>query len=128
MKFAFKFSNIIIFTYIIFFTAIIFNYITTSTTYVDVEPMSLKETVDADQLRTSLLSGKVAALQPTVDGLSKNVNDNASNIKTTMDTITAVLKQKVNDVNKKVGKDITDKNNAPAPITSDTDAAIAENT
>jgi hypothetical protein len=38
------------------------------------------------------------------------------------------LKQKVNDVNKKVGKDITDKNNAPAPITSDTDAAIAENT
>jgi hypothetical protein len=34
-----------------------------------------------------------------------------------MDTITAVLKQKVNDVNKKVGKDITDKNNAPAPIT-----------
>jgi hypothetical protein len=79
--------------------------------------MSLSETVDADQLRTNLLSGKVAALQPTVDGLSKNVNDNASNIKTTMDTITAVLKQKVNDVNKKVGKDITDKNNAPAPIT-----------
>lgn len=114
MKFTFNFSNIIIFIYIIFFTAIILNYITT-TMYV--EPMSLSETVDADQLRTSLLSGKVAALQPTVDGLSKNVNDNASNIKTTMDTITAVLKQKVNDVNKKVGKDITDKNNAPAPIT-----------
>ena len=114
MKFAFNFSNIIIFIYIIFFTAIILNYITT-TMYV--EPMSLKETVDADQLRTSLLSGKVAALQPTVDGLSKNVNDNASNIKTTMDTITAVLKQKVNDVNKKVGKDITDKNNAPPQIT-----------
>jgi hypothetical protein len=115
MKFAFKFSNIIIFIYIIFFTAIILNYITTTTMYV--EPMSLSETVDADQLRTSLLSGKVAALQPTVDGLSKNVNDNASNIKTTMDTITAVLKQKVNDVNKKVGKDITDKNNAPPQIT-----------
>lgn len=115
MKFAFKFSNIIIFIYIIFFTVIILNYITTTTMYV--EPMSLSETVDADQLRTSLLSGKVAALQPTVDGLSKNVNDNASNIKTTMDTITAVLKQKVNDVNKKVGKDITDKNNAPPQIT-----------
>ena len=115
MKFTFNFSNIIIFTYIIFFTAIILNYITTTTMYV--EPMSLSETVDADQLRTNLLSGKVAALQPTVDGLSKNVNDNASSIKTTMDTITAVLKQKVNDVNKKVGKDITDKNNAPAPIT-----------
>lgn len=117
MKFAFNFSSIIIFIYIIFFTAIILNYITTTTTTVYVEPMSLSETVDADQLRTSLLSGKVAALQPTVDGLSKNVNDNASNIKTTMDTITAVLKQKVNDVNKKVGKDITDKNNAPPPIT-----------
>ena len=117
MKPALNFSNIIIFTYIIFFTAIILNYITTSTTYVDVEPMSLSETVDTDKLRTSLLSGKVEALQPSVDSLSKNVNDNASNIKTTMDTITAVLKQKVNDVNKKVGKDITDKNNEPAPIT-----------
>ena len=118
MKFAFNFSNIIIFTYIIFFTAIILNYITTTTTTtVYVEPMSLSETVDADQLRTSLLSGKVAALQPSVDSLTKNVNDNASNIKTTMDTITTVLKQKVNDVNKKVGKDITDKDNAPPPIT-----------
>jgi len=116
MKLAFKFSNIIIFIYIIFFTAIILNYITTTAT-IYVEPMSLSETVDADQLRTSLLSGKVAALQPSVDGLSKNVNDNASSIKTTTDTITAVLKQKVNDVNKKVGKDITDKNNAPPQIT-----------
>ena len=115
MKFAFNFSNIIIFIYIIFFTAIILNYSTTTTVYV--EPMSLSETVDADQLRTSLLSGKVAALQPSVDSLTKNVNDNASNIKTTMDTITTILKQKVNDVNKKVGKDITDKDNAPPPIT-----------
>jgi peptidoglycan hydrolase CwlO-like protein len=114
MKPAFNFSNIIIFTYIIFFTVIILKSIVT-TAYV--EGMSLNETVSADQSRTNLLSGKVAALQPSVDSLSKNVNDNASNIKTTMDTITAVLKQKVNDVNKKVGKDITDKNNAPPPIT-----------
>ena len=119
MKPALIFSNIIIFTYIIFFTAIILNYITTTTTTtaVYVEPMSLSETVSADQLRTNTLSGRVAALQPNVDLLSKNVNDNASNTKTTMDTITTVLKHKVNDVNKKVGKDITDKNNAPAPIT-----------
>ena len=117
MKPAFNFSNIIIFTYIIFFTAIILNYVTTTTTTMYVEPMSLSETVDTDQLRTSLLSGKVEALQPSVDSLTKNVNDNASSIKTTMDTITTILKQKVNDVNKKVGKDITDKNNAPAPIT-----------
>ena len=114
MKSAFNFSTMIIFIYIIFFSAIILKGIVI-TEYV--EGMSLSETVSADQLRTNLLSGKVAALQPTVDSLSKNVNDNASNIKTTMDTITAVLKQKVNDVNKKVGKDITDKNNAPAPIT-----------
>lgn len=121
MKPALNFSNIIIFTYIIFFTAIILNYIitttTTTTTNIYVEPMSLSETVDADQLRTSLLSGKVEALQPSVDSLTKNVNDNASSIKTTMDTITTILKQKVNDVNKKVGKDITDKDNAPPPIT-----------
>ena len=126
MKSAFNFSNIIIFTYIIFFTAIILNCMTT--TVACVEPMSLSETVSADQSRTNLLSVKVAALQPSVDSFTKNVNDNASSIKTTMDTITTVLKQKVNDVNKKVGKDITDKNNAPAPITADTDAAIAENT
>ena len=126
MKPAFNFSNIIIGTYIIFFTAIILNCMTT--TVACVEPMSLSETVSADQTRTNLLSGKVAALQPSVDSLTKNVNDNASSTKTTMDTITTVLKQKVNDVNKKVGKDITDKNNAPAPITSDTDAVIAENT
>jgi len=114
MKSAFNFSTMIIFIYIIFFSAIILKGIVI-TEYV--EGMSLSETVSADQLRTNLLSGKVAALQPTVDSFSKNVNDNASNIKTTMDTITAVLKQKVNDVNKKVGKDITDKNNEPAPIT-----------
>ena len=114
MKSAFNFSTMIIFIYIIFFSAIILKGIVI-TEYV--EGMSLSETVSADQLRTNLLSGKVAALQPTVDSFSKNVNDNASNIKTTMDTITAVLKQKVNDVNKKVGKDITDKNNKPAPIT-----------
>ena len=114
MKFAFNFSNIIIFIYIIFFTAIILKSIVT-TEYV--EAMSLSETVTADQSRTNTLSGRVAALQPTVDSLSKNVNDNTSNIKTTTDTITTVLKQKVNDVNKKVGKDITDKNNEPAPIT-----------
>jgi hypothetical protein len=114
MKTAFNFSNIIILLYIVFFTAIILNCITTAGY---VEGMSLNETVSADQLKTGLLSGKVAALQPTVDSLSKNVNDNASSIKTTMDTITTVLKQKVNDVNKKVGKDITDKNNAPPAIT-----------
>lgn len=114
MKSALNFSKIIIFIYIIFFIAIILKSIVATE---HVEGMSLSETVSADQLRTNLLSGKVAALQPTVDSFSKNVNDNASNIKTTMDTITAVLKQKVNDVNKKVGKDITDKNNEPAPIT-----------
>ena len=114
MKSAFNFSTMFIFIYIIFFSAIILKGIVI-TEYV--EGMSLSETVSADQLRTNLLSGKVAALQPTVDSFSKNVNDNASNIKTTIDTITAVFKQKVNDVNKKVGKDITDKNNEPAPIT-----------
>lgn len=114
MKSAFNFSKIIIFIYITFFTAIILKGIVATE---HVEGMSLSETVSADQSRTNLLSGKVASLQPIVDSFSKNVNDNASNIKTTMDTITAVLKQKVNDVNKKVGKDITDKNNKPAPIT-----------
>ena len=114
MKSALNFSKIIIFIYIIFFTAIILKDIITPQR---IEGMSLNETVSADQLRTNSLSGKVAALQPTVDSFSKNVNDNASNIKKTMDTITTVLKRKVNDVNKKVGKDITDENNEPAPIT-----------
>lgn len=116
MKHYLYFSNIVIFMYILFFTAIILkNLVTTTEPYT--EPMSLRETVDADKLRTSLLSGKVTAFQPTFDQLSQNVNDNTSNIKTTMDTITTVLKQKVNNVNQRVGKDITDKDNAPAPIT-----------
>jgi LPS O-antigen subunit length determinant protein (WzzB/FepE family) len=116
MKHYLHFSNIIIFMYILFFTAIIFKHLATTTeTYI--EPMSLNETVDADKLRTSLLSGKVKAFQPKFDEFSQNVNDNTSNIKTTMDTITTVLKQKVNNVNQRVGKDITDKDNAPAPIT-----------
>jgi hypothetical protein len=34
-----------------------------------------------------------------------------------MDLITTILKQKVNNVNKKVGKDITDKSNVPPPVT-----------
>jgi hypothetical protein len=52
-----------------------------------------------------------------VDKMSTDVGNNTTGIKTNTDIITTVLKQKVNDVNKKVGKDITDKSNTPAPIT-----------
>lgn len=84
---------------------------------VEVETMSLSDTANGDSSKTDLLAAKVSALQPMVDGISKNVGDNATSIKANMDLITTVLKQKVNDVNKKVGKDITDKSNAPPPVT-----------
>lgn len=84
---------------------------------VEVESMSVSETANSDSAKTDMLGGKVAALQPMIDGISKNVGDNATSIKANMDLITTVLKQKVNDVNKKVGKDITDKSNAPPPVT-----------
>ena len=84
---------------------------------VEVETMSLSDTANGDSVKTDLLAAKVGALQPMVDGISKNVGDNATSIKANMDVITTILKQKVNDVNKKVGKDITDKNNAPPPVT-----------
>ena len=84
---------------------------------VEVETMSLSDTANGDSAKTDLLAAKVSALQPMVDGMSKNVGDNATSIKANMDLITTVLKQKVNDVNKKVGKDITDKSNAPPPVT-----------
>jgi hypothetical protein len=63
------------------------------------------------------LAAKVGALQPLVDKTSKDVDTNATGIKANMDAITSILKQKVNNVNKKVGKDITDKSNAPPPVT-----------
>ena len=83
----------------------------------NIETMSLSDTVNADSAKTDMLAAKVGALQPTVDKISKDVGDNATNIKANMDVITSILKQKVNDVNKKVGKDITDKSNAPPPVT-----------
>lgn len=82
-----------------------------------VETMSLAETANADSIKTDMLAAKVDALQPTVDKVSKDVDTNATSIKSNMDVITSILKQKVNDVNKKVGKDITDKSNAPPPVT-----------
>jgi hypothetical protein len=83
----------------------------------EIETMSLSETASADSVKTDMLATKVGALQPMVDNMSTNVDANATGTKTNMDAITSILKQKVNDVNKKVGKDITDKNNAPPPVT-----------
>ena len=83
----------------------------------EIETMSLSETANADSIKTDMLAAKVGALQPMVDKTSKDVDTNATGIKANMDAITNILKQKVNDVNKKVGKDITDKNNAPPPVT-----------
>ena len=83
----------------------------------EVETMSLSETANADSVKTDMLAAKVGALQPMVDKTSKDVDTNATGIKANMDAITSILKQKVNNVNKKVGKDITDKSNAPPPVT-----------
>lgn len=82
-----------------------------------IESMSLSETANADSVKTDMLAAKVGALQPLVDKTSNDADTNATGIKTNMDAITSILKQKVNDVNKKVGKDITDKSNAPPPVT-----------
>lgn len=105
--------NLVVFGFILFFICMI----CCSILPTDIETMSLSETTNADNLKTDMLTAKVNALQPMVEKTSKNVNDNAMSIKANMDVITSVLKQKVNDVNKKVGKDITEKNNAPPPVT-----------
>jgi hypothetical protein len=83
----------------------------------EIETMSLSETANADSVKTDMLAAKVVALQPMVDKTSKDVDVNTTGIKANMDAITSILKQKVNNVNKKVGKDITDKSNAPPPVT-----------
>ena len=106
--------NLVVLGFILFFISMICYSILSSN---DVETMSLSETANADSVKTDMLAAKVGALQPVVDKTSKDVDDNATSIKANMDVITSILKQKVNDVNKKVGKDITDKNNAPAPVT-----------
>lgn len=107
--------SLVVFGFILFFICIICYSLFING--VEVETMSLSDTANGDSAKTDLLAAKVSALQPMVDGMSKNVGDNATSIKANMDLITTVLKQKVNDVNKKVGKDITDKSNAPPPIT-----------
>ena len=106
--------NLVVFGFILFFLCIICYSILSSN---DIETMSVSETASADSIKTDMLTAKVAALQPVVDKTSKDVGDNATSIKANMDVITSILKQKVNDVNKKVGKDITDKSNAPPPVT-----------
>ena len=105
--------NLVVIGFILFFIFIIVFSILSS----DIETMSLSETANADSVKTDMLAAKVGSLTPMVDNMSTDVGNNTTGIKTTTDTITTVLKQKVNDVNKKVGKDITDKSNAPAPIT-----------
>ena len=105
--------NLVVVGFILFFIFIIVFSILSS----DIETMSLSETANADSVKTDMLAAKVGSLTPMVDNMSTDVGNNTTGIKTTTDTITTVLKQKVNDVNKKVGKDITDKSNAPAPIT-----------
>lgn len=106
--------NLVVFGFILFFSYVI---CLSFLSWNDIESMSVSETANADSLKTDMLAAKVNALQPMVDKTSKDVGDNATSIKANMDLITTVLKQKVNDVNKKVGKDITDKNNAPPPVT-----------
>ena len=107
--------NVVVFGFILFFICMICCSIFSNED--GIETMSLSETANADNLKTDMLVAKVSALQPMVDKTSKDVSNNTMSIKATMDLITSVLKQKVNDVNKKVGKDITDKNNTPPPVT-----------
>lgn len=112
--------NLVIVGYILFFGCIIcYSFLSNNSFSSIMENMStsLSDAANADSLKTDMLSAKVDALQPMVDKVSANVGDNAASIKTNMDTITNILKEKVNNVNKKVGKDITDKNNAPPPVT-----------
>ena len=105
--------NLVVFGFILFFICMICYSMFTNS----IESMSLSETANGDSVKTDMLAAKVGALQPMVDKTSKDVDANATGIKANMDAITSILKQKVNDVNKKVGKDITDKSNAPPPVT-----------
>ena len=114
--------DIVIIGYILFFGFIIcYSFLSNNSinsfSFIENMSTSLSDAANADSLKTDMLSEKVDALQPMVDKVSANVGDNAASIKTNMDTITSILKEKVNNVNKKVGKDITDKNNAPPPVT-----------
>jgi hypothetical protein len=111
--------NLVVLGFIVFFMCMICYscYSIFFSTSTSVETMSLSETANADSVKTDMLAAKVGALQPMVDKTSNDVDTNATSIKANMDVITSILKQKVNDVNKKVGKDITDKSNAPPPVT-----------
>lgn len=109
--------NLVIIGYILFFGCIICYSVLSNNSFSIMENMTTSDMANADSVKTDMLSAKVGALQPMVDKASADVGDNAASIKTNMDAITSILKEKVNNVNKKVGKDITDKNNAPPPVT-----------
>lgn len=109
--------NLVIIGYILFFGCIICYSVLSNNSFSIMENMTTSDMANADSVKTDMLSAKVGALQPMVDKASADVGDNAASIKMNMDAITSILKEKVNNVNKKVGKDITDKNNAPPPVT-----------
>ena len=114
-----KNCNLVVVGYILFFGYIIcYSFLSNqSNSFSIMENMTTSDAANADSVKTDMLSAKVDALQPMVDKVSADIGNNAASIKTNMDTITSILKEKVNNVNKKVGKDITDKNNAPPPVT-----------
>ena len=114
--------NLVVIGYILFFGCIIcYSFLSNKSfsfnSFSIMENMTTSDAANADSVKTDMLSAKVGALQPMVDKVSADVGNNAASIKTNMDTITSILKEKVNNVNKKVGKDITDKTNAPPPVT-----------
>jgi multidrug efflux pump subunit AcrB len=115
--------NIVVIGYILFFGCIIcFSFLSTQMPQMQssssfIETMSLADAANADSAKTDMLAAKVNAFQPMFDNVTNAIGDNTTNIKTSVDTITTIVKQRVNNVNKKVGKDITDKNNAPPPVT-----------
>lgn len=112
-----KNCNLVVVGYILFFGCIICYSVLSNNSFSIMENMTTSDAANADNVKTDMLYAKVGALQPMVDKVSADVGNNAASIKMNMDTITSILKEKVNNVNKKVGKDITDKNNAPPPVT-----------
>jgi hypothetical protein len=69
--------------------------------------------VDATMQKTATLNNRVNALEPVVISTSDDVTDTDKSISANTNAITTIIKQRVDKLNKKLGKDVTDPANVP---------------
>ena len=69
--------------------------------------------IDSTMQKTATLNNSVNVLEPVVISTSDDVTDTDKAISANTNAITTIIKQRVDKLNKKLGKDVTDPANVP---------------